>query len=209
MAQGLRAGCDGLVSGVLGTARDREDIHVRTRLRFSDILAAAVCLLALALMSVAAALPFLQIPIYGGLQTGGEATPQLVHSLIQGYDAGWVVVILLILGLAAASRLAGIRAGSAAVCCLALSTTALALGLFEASDGGSRVLTGGWGLPDTYGTSEHLTLDAGFYLYLGGAAVAVVTSLVIVVTSIRDRHANTHAPQPRRGARTISFGRPP
>jgi hypothetical protein len=157
---------------------------VRTRPRFLGILPAGLCLLAVAVLSVAAALPFLEAPTYGGCCA---SSTQLVHSLFQGYDAAWVVVILLILAVAAAGRLAGIRPLSAAVGCLAASTAALAFALFELSDGGSRVLTGGWGLPNTYGTSEHLALDAGFYLFLGGATVAIISSVIMVVTSIEGR----------------------
>lgn len=168
----------------MSAVQDRDDNHVRTRLRFLGVLPGAVCLITVALLSVAAILPFLQAPTYGGLSgCCGPQTTDVVHSLVQGYDAGWVVVILLILGGAAASYLAGIRPRIAAVCCLTASTTALAFALFERSDGGSRVLTGGWGLPNTYGTSEHLALDAGFYLFLGGAAVAVITSVIMVVAS--------------------------
>jgi hypothetical protein len=156
---------------------------VRTRLRSLGILPGAVCLLAAAVMSGVAVLPFLQAPTYGGLTGCCGYSTELVHSLFQGYDASWVVVILLILGVAATSHLAGIVPQIAALCCFAASTTALALTLFESSNGGSRVLTGGWGLPNTYGTTEHLTLDAGFYLFLGGAAVAVIASVIMVVTS--------------------------
>jgi hypothetical protein len=52
-------------------------------------------------------------------------------------------------------------------------------------------VTGGWGLPDTYGTSEHLTLDAGFCLSLSGATVAVIAALVMVVTSFRGTRLGT------------------
>jgi hypothetical protein len=157
---------------------------MRTRLRSLGTPPGAICLLAVVLMSVAAVLPFLEAPTYGGLSgCCGPQTTQLVHSLLQGYDAAWVVVTLLILGAAAASHLAGIRPRIAAVCCLAASITALAFALFESSNGGSRVLTGGWGLPNTYGNSEHLALDAGFYLFLSGAAVAVIASVIMLVTS--------------------------
>jgi hypothetical protein len=84
---------------------------VHPRLRLVDPLLGAVYLIALALMSLASALPFLQIPVWGGLQTGNQ--PQ----------------------------------------------------------------------PDTFGTSEHLTLDSGFYLFLGSATVAIGASLIMVVTS--------------------------
>ena len=164
---------------------------MRTRPRFLGIRPAAVCLLAGVVLSVAAALPFLEAPTYGGLSgCCGPQTTRLVHSLFQGYDAGWVVLILLILAVAAASRLAGIRALIAGVCSLAASTAALVFALFELSDGGSRVLTGGWGLPNTYGTSEHLALDAGFYLFLGGATVAIIASVITVVTSIEGRRSS-------------------
>lgn len=116
---------------------------------------------------------------------------QLVHSLFQGYDAAWVVVIALGLGAAAVTYLAGVRPRTAAACALALSAAALAFAVFEASDGGSRVLTGGWGLPNTYGTSEHLSLDAGFYLFVAGATVAVFASLGMVVLSTRARVATS------------------
>jgi hypothetical protein len=144
------------------------------------------------LLAVAAALPFLEAPTYGGLQgCCGPQTTQLVHSLFQGYDAAWVVVIVLGVGAAAATYLAGVRPRTAAACALALSSAALAFAVFEASDGGSRVLTGGWGLPYTYGTSEHLSLDAGFYLFVAGAAVAVFASLGMVVTGTRGRVRTT------------------
>ena len=144
------------------------------------------------LLAVAAALPFLEAPTYGGLQgCCGPQTTQLVHSLFQGYDAAWVVVIVLGVGAAAATYLAGIRPRAAAALALALSAAAMALAVFEASDGGSRVLTGGWGLPNTYGTSEHLSLDGGFYLFVAGAAVAVFASLGMVVTGTRGRVRTT------------------
>jgi len=164
---------------------------VRTRKRLLGIVPVAVCLLAVVVLSVAAALPFLEVPTYGGLSgCCVPQTTQLVHSLLQGYDAGWVVVILLILAVAAASRLTGIRPRIAGVCCLAASTAALAFAFFELSDGGSRVLTGGWGLPNTYGTSEHLALDAGSYIYVGGATVAIIASLIMVLTSIEGRRSS-------------------
>lgn len=144
------------------------------------------------LLSVAAVLPFLEAPTYGGLSgCCGPQTTQLVHSLLQGYDAGWVIVILLILGVAAASYLAGIRTQIAAVSCLVASMTALVLTVFEASDGGSRVLTGGWGLPNTYGSSEHLTLDAGFYLSFSGAALAIIAAVIMMVASIDGRRSSS------------------
>ena len=166
---------------------------MRTHLKSLGILPGAICLLAVALLSVAAVLPFLQAPTYGGLSGCCGYSTELVHSIFQGYDAGWVVVILLILGVAATCHLAGILPQIAAVCCFGASTTALALTLFELSNGGSRVLTGGWGLPNTYGSSEHLTLDAGFYLFLGGAAVAITASVIMVVTSIEGRRSS-HRP---------------
>lgn len=143
------------------------------------------------LLSVAAVLPFLEAPTYGGLSgCCGPQPTQFVHSLFQGYDAGWFIVILLILGVAAMSHLAGILPHIAALCCFAGSTTALALALFDGSNGGSRVLTGGWGLPNTYGSAEHLTLDAGFYLFLGGAVVAIIASVIMAVTSIEGRRSS-------------------
>lgn len=159
---------------------------MRTCLGSLDLGPEAVCLLTVPFLGVAAALPFLEAPTYGGsLGCCGPQTTQLVHSLLQSYDAAWVVVILLALGAAAVSYLAGIRPRLAAACSLAASTAAMAFALFEASDGGSRVLTGGWGLPNTYGTSEHLSLD--FYVFLGAAAVAVLASVTMVVTSTRVR----------------------
>jgi hypothetical protein len=138
------------------------------------------------LLSGAAALPFLEAPTYGGLSgCCGPQTTQLVHTLMQGYDAAWVVVTLLILGLAATSYVAGIRTKIAAASCVVASVAALVLTLFEASNGGSRVLTGGWGLPNTYGGSEQLSLDAGFYLFFSGAALGIVASVIMVVTGMR------------------------
>jgi hypothetical protein len=152
-----------------------------------DVLPAVVCLLAAVLMSVAAMLPFLEAPTYGGLSgCCGPQTTQLVHSLLQGYDAVWVLLIVLILGAASASNVVGIRPRIAAICCLAASIAALAFAFLETSSGGSRVLTGGWGLPNTYGTSEHLAFDAGFYLFLGATGVAIVTSVIMLVTSVRN-----------------------
>ena len=144
-----------------------------------------MCLVAVVLLSVGAVLPFLEAPTYGGLiGCCGPQTTQLVHSLFQGYDAAWAIVIVLILAVAAASYLAVIRRQFASVCGFGASGASFGLALFEVSNGGSRVLTGGWGLPNTYGSSEHLTLDAGFYLFLGGATAAVIASVIMFATSI-------------------------
>jgi hypothetical protein len=87
----------------LSALLSRDDAVVRTRQRFLSILPAAACLLAVVVHGVAAALPFLEAPTYGGLSgCCGPQTTQLVHSLFQGYDAGWVVVLLLILAVTAA-----------------------------------------------------------------------------------------------------------
>jgi hypothetical protein len=52
------------------------------------------------------------------------------------------------------------------------------------------------GLPNTYGDSEHLVLDAGFYLFRDGAAIAVVSSLIMVVTSVVRLRPMPDAPLP-------------
>lgn len=150
-----------------------DDTHVRTLSRSVSALAAAVCLLAAAVMCVAAFLPY--TGWYGdGLLTGGEYPQQVSVSLITGSDVWFVLGTIATLGVAAACHVAGIRSRVSGLIALGASLVALGLAL---------KLPGTWKQDGvTYG-SPYL-LDAGFYLFLGGAVIAVPGALLMVVTGL-------------------------
>jgi hypothetical protein len=121
----------------------------------------------------------------------GNRFPSL--SLFQGLDAWTVLGVVVVLGLAAAGYLSNVQRKLTAYAMLAASLASVALGIFEGVDAGGRIM--GW-VP--YGLEqgpngpvqfipEHVYyppvyLDAGYYLVLAAAVVAVIASVVIVRT---------------------------
>jgi len=93
------------------------------------------------------------------------------------------LVILIILGAAVIGYLAGLHRHVTGTASLFASVGA------AGSAGGSRVL------PASYeATHPPLSLDVGFYVFIVGAVVAVVASLIMLATSIRSSDAATDAP---------------
>ena len=89
----------------------------------------------------------------------------------------WIAIALLVLLAAAAIvQLADIRPALTAVVCLALSVLAVAFPFVEAGNNGSLVFQGA-------DATNPMTTETGFYVFLLGAAVAVVASLATLLTS--------------------------
>jgi len=117
-------------------------------------------------------------------------------SLFQGLD-GWTVVgVVVALGLAAAGYLINVQRELTAYAMLAASLATSALGIFEGVDAGGRIM--GWvpyGFEDGPNGEvrfipEHIyyppiNLNVGFYVFLAAAVVAVIASVVIVLTVTR------------------------
>ncbi len=136
------------------------------------VLPAAVCLVAAVLMGVAAFLPF--TGWYGDGLNGCCAPPEQVSmSLINGSDVLFVLGTIIALGVFAAANLAGVRRRLTAL--LAAGASLVALGL-------ALKLPGTY-MQDGVTYGQPYLLDAGFYLFLGGAAAAVVGALLVVMTS--------------------------
>jgi hypothetical protein len=165
-----------------GAQHHGDDTHVATRPSLLSIVPGAVCLIAVVMMSWAAFLPF--IGWWGdSLNTAVNSPEQNAQRLAQGSDASLVLGTLLILAMLAVSHAAGIRRHITAIACLGASAAILSLALK---------------LPGTYEQDgvtygQPMALDAGFYLFVCGAVVAVIAALVMMVMRFR------------RSLRTISF----
>jgi hypothetical protein len=83
-----------------------------------------VVLVAVAVMSLGTFLPFVGFDAYGALETGG-VVPREFASLTQSQDAPWIIVVLVILGAAAALHLTRRHRGAstAALLIASLATT--------------------------------------------------------------------------------------
>jgi hypothetical protein len=134
-----------------------------------------------------------------GLCRGGGPFPSL--SLFQGLD-GWTVLgVVVVLGLIAVAFVCNVQYKLTAFAMLAASLGALALGVFDGVAAGGRIM--GW---VSYGFEqgpygpvryipEHIYyppvyLDDGFYLFVVAAVVAVIASVVIVLTVKRSPMSN-------------------
>jgi hypothetical protein len=98
------------------------------------------------------------------------------------------------LGLASLGYLSNLQRGLSGVAMLLSAVGSLVLGVFEGVDAGVRIM--GWGAPQAFEAGsngpvlfvpEHVYyppvyLDAGFYLFLAAAALAVIASVVVVLT---------------------------
>lgn len=122
----------------------------------------------------------------------GDTFPSI--SLFQGID-GWIVLgTVAVLGLASLGYLSNLQRGLSGVAMLLSAVGSLVLGVFEGVDAGVRIM--GWGAPQAFEAGsngpvlfvpEHVYyppvyLDAGFYLFLAAAALAVIASVVVVLT---------------------------
>jgi hypothetical protein len=147
------------------------------------VLPGAVCVLAAALMTAAAFLPY--TGWYGdGLLAADEFPNQVSVSLINGSDVWFVLGTVVAPGVAAACHLAGIRRHVTGLFALGASLVALGLALK---------------LPGTYKQDGVIygtpyLLDAGFYVFLGGAVTAVVGALLMVLTGLVGAHPKAETP---------------
>jgi hypothetical protein len=153
----------------------------------------AVCVAALVVLTWGTFLPFLGVPSWwgDGLQTNG--TQDLVTttwSLGGGISPQLVIVVLVILGMALAGYLLGVRRIFAALACAVASIALLLLALYEVSDGGHRLLPA-WTFPPSGSPPETVTIALGFYVFRDAAAVAVIASLAMLVTQISGRIPTT------------------
>jgi hypothetical protein len=143
----------------------------------------AVCLLAAAVLTAAAFLPY--TGWYGdGLLVADAFPNQVSASLISGSDVWFVLGTVATLGVAAACHLAGIRRHVTGLFVLGASLVALGLALK---------------LPGTYQQDGVMygtpfLLDAGFYLFLGGAVAAVAGALLMVLTGLVGAHPKVETP---------------
>jgi hypothetical protein len=149
-----------------------------------------VVLVAVAVMSLGTFLPFVGFDAYGALETGG-VVPREFASLTQSQDAPWIIVVLVILGAAAALHLTRRHRGASTAALLIASLAAEALGLLDGSNHAARVLPGLWSEPANLSQLAGITPDLGYYLFLGGAVVAFAASLVIASTHLRRSSASS------------------
>lgn len=125
-------------------------------------------------MGAALFLPF--TGFYGdGIVFGSGLPAQVSQNLLGGANAWLVVGIVVALGIFAAFNVAGVGARISSLCAFATSLAALGLALKLP---GQYLFPGVW-----WGQ-----VDEGFYLFAGGAVLAIIASLVMVVTSIWHWH---------------------
>jgi hypothetical protein len=136
-------------------------------------------------------LPFLATPCFGCLQGGGQPSVYNTWSLAQGADARLVALTTLILGMLIVGHLLGIRRPLTAAASLGVALAAVGLVLFEGVDARNRIFPAS-GPSNVHGVPPALTLDAGFYVFLLDAVVAVVGGLSMVRTSAWRPQAATH-----------------
>ena len=157
---------------------------------------AAVTALAAAIVMIGAV--FAPFATQGcGLCRGARMLPGSVFpslSLFQGLD-GWTVLgTVAVLSLASLGYLSNVQRGLSAIAMLLSAVGSLVLGVFEGVDAGVRIM--GWGAPQAFEAGsngpvlfvpEHvyyppIYLDGGFFLFLTAAIVAVLASVVIMLT---------------------------
>ncbi len=152
-------------------------------------------------MSLASFLPYMSIPAWwdDGLSAGPPYSTYLASwSLADGLEATLVVLLLAILGVAAVAMLCGIRRRFSAMISLIFSVGLVLFALFESSDGGRHVMPA-WVLPGSGGEVapvEPVTVGVGFAVFLIGAVLAVIASLMMVDGTVRHRARGHRVIQP-------------
>jgi hypothetical protein len=136
---------------------------------------AMIVAIAVVVMSIASLLPFLQTPCGDCLRTA-TYTVQESRALSQAANAWAVVGLLLLVATAAVAHMVEIRPSLTAVVCLALSVVAIAVPFVESGSGGSLLFPGATAI-------NPMTIETGFYVFLLGAAVALLASLALVIAS--------------------------
>lgn len=169
------------------TQRKDDDRKMRLRAGYRHWILVGVLAIAIAVMGVASFMPFLQTPCGGCLDTP-TYTLQLSRELAQAPDAWIVIATLLLLAIAATLHVARIRPALTALACLGLSVVALGFPFAEVSNNGSLVFPGATAI-------NPMTTEAGFSVFLGGAALACLAATLLVVASLRrdDGQARNHS----------------
>jgi hypothetical protein len=131
---------------------------------------------AIAVMGVATFLPFLRTPCGDCLATPTD-TLQVSTGLVQAQDAWVVLAILICLATTAALHVVGMRPALTALGCLGLSLIAVAFPFVEIGDNGARVFPGATAV-------NPMATEVGFYVFILGATIAAVASLILVLRSL-------------------------
>jgi hypothetical protein len=169
--------------------------HRGTRLAITTALPAGACLVAIAVMGVASLLPYVQFEWTDGIfsypSAGGPPSgPGPTANFAEGKYAVFLLMTLVVLGVAAATHLLGMQRRITAVVVLVFSLAALSFT---------------WIYPATLDVSPVL-MAYGLYLFAAAAAVSVIAGIVMVVASFRGPHLQTRvsgqsfAPNNVRGA---------
>jgi hypothetical protein len=142
-----------------------------------------VCVIAAATMFVATFLPY--IGWYGdGLLAADEYSNQVTTTLITGSDVWFVLGTVVTLGVVAVGHIVGFSRRLTGFFALGASLVAVGLAV---------KLPGTW-LQDgvTYGTPY--LVDAGFYVFLGGALTSVVGAVLMSATGLAGSHSKAERP---------------
>jgi hypothetical membrane protein len=154
----------------------------------------AVCLLAVGGMTYASFLPFMGIPYEGGgIEVGNQAPAIFPETLANLWNGKLVIVAFPLFAVVVICQMARIRPALAANACLVASVSAVLFALFEAGDGGHRILPS-WVFPSPFGDPEFASAGIGFPVFLGAAIVAVMASLFMLATTVRRSAATTDSP---------------
>jgi hypothetical protein len=117
---------------------------------------------------------------------GSSSTYVASWSLADGNEVRLAVVFLAVLAAAAVASLAATRRRFAAIVSLVFSIALVVFALYATSDGGRHVLPA-WVLPGSGGEEapvEPVNVGIGDMLFLGGAVVAVIASVILVAHSL-------------------------
>jgi len=174
--------------------RRDDDDHVASRFRVLSLLPGAICLIGVGVMTWGSFLPFMSIPYEGGgIEVGNQPPPLFTETLSNLWDGRLVIVALPLFAVAVICQMARIRSVVAAYTCLLASAGAVLLALVEGSDGGHRIIPA-WVFPGPFGDPEFASVGVGYGIFLAGAIVAVLASLLMLATTVRGLHAKTEAP---------------
>jgi hypothetical protein len=151
-----------------------------TRLAIRTALPAGTCLLAVVVMGVASLLPYVQFEWTDGIfsypSAGGPPSgPGPTANFAEGEYAVFLLMTLVVVGVAAATHLLGMQRRITAVVVFVFSLAALSFA---------------WIYPATLGVGPVL-MDYGLYLFAAAAAVSVIAGIVMVVLSFRGQRLHT------------------
>lgn len=157
------------------------------------------------LMAIGAFLPFVTWPCWQCLVIGGQP-PISVASLAQGYENWLVLLTLLTFATAAAGYLLGMFRMVAAGACLVTAVGAFALAVFEATQPGRllrwAVLPADQAQASFWVNPPSTGLGIGFYAFLGGAIMAIIGAVAMLI-DIRHQSAQRAQAQRLRTTRDV------